>query len=65
LVDYVFISGTVSRLRFELDEIGNENRLYFTKKSHRQDEIQRHQERIGRVMEIKLELERLMTRRLA
>ena len=65
LMDYEFISGTVSRLRAELDDIGAENRLYFGRKSHREDEIVKHQERIDRVIEIKLELEGLMRRKVA
>jgi hypothetical protein len=64
-VDYNFIVGTVSRLRAELDHIGIENRLYFARKGHREDEIRKHQDRKDRVMEIKLELERLMTRKVA
>ena len=64
-VDYKFISGTVSRLRAELDHIGTANRLYFARKNHRGDEILKHQERKDRVMEIKLELEGLMTRKVA
>jgi hypothetical protein len=64
-VEYNFISGTLSRLRAELDQIGNENRWYFAKKTHTVDEIQKHQKRKERVVEIKLELERLMTRKIA
>ena len=64
-MDYEFISGTVSRLRAELDEIGAENRLYFSSKSHKEEEILKHQKRKERVVEIKLELEGLMRRRVA
>jgi hypothetical protein len=64
-MDYNFISGTVSRLRAELDQIGANNRSYFTKKSHREGEILEHQHRKDRVVEIKLELERLITRKVA
>jgi hypothetical protein len=64
-MDYKFISGMVSRLRAELDQIGTENRLYFAKKNHREDEIVKHQGRKDRVIEIKVELEGLMTRKVA
>ena len=64
-MDYKVISGTVSRWRAELDHIGTENRLYFAKKNHREDEILKHQERKDRVIEIKLELESLMMRKIA
>jgi hypothetical protein len=65
LVDYDSISGTLSRLRAELDHIGVENRSYFGRKRHRDDEIRKHQERKDRVVEIKRELEKLMTRKVA
>jgi hypothetical protein len=65
LMDYKFISGTVSRLRAELNHIGTENRLYFARKNHREDEIVRHREREDRVIAIKLELEGLTTRKIA
>ena len=65
VVEYKFISDTVSRLRAELDQIGTENRLYFARKNHREHEMLRHQERKERVMEIKLELESLMKRKAA
>ena len=64
-MDYNFISGTVSRLRTELGHIGGKNRLYFAKKHHREDEVLKHQGRKDRVMEIKIELEGLMTRKVA
>jgi len=64
-MDYKSISGTVSRLRAELDLIGTENRSYFARKNHREDEIAKHQQRKDRVIEIKMELESLMTRKVA
>jgi hypothetical protein len=64
-VDYKFISDTVSRLRAELDHIGTENRLYFARKKHSEPETLKHRERKDRVIEIKLELESLMTRKAA
>ena len=64
-VDYKFISGTVSRLRAELDQIGIENRLYFARKNHRENEVLKHQERKDRVVEIKVELAGLLRRRVA
>jgi hypothetical protein len=64
-MDYKFISGTVFRLRAELDQIATVNRLYFARKNHRENEIVKHQERKDRVMAIKLELEGLMTRKVA
>jgi hypothetical protein len=38
-----------------------ENGLYFARKSHKYNEIRKHQERKGRVVEIKFQLESLMT----
>jgi hypothetical protein len=52
-------------MRAELAQIGNENRLYFSTKTHHEDEIQRHQARQERVREIKAELETLMKRKVA
>ena len=64
-MEYRFISGTIARLRAELEEIGAENRLYFARKSHREGELLSHLERKDRVMEIKAELESLMPRKVA
>jgi len=64
-VDYAHISRTVARLRAELNQIGLENRFYFTKKNHREGEILDHQRRADRVQEIKVELESLMNRKIA
>jgi hypothetical protein len=64
-VDYAHISRTVARLRAELNQIGLENRFYFTKKNHREGEILDHQRRADRVREIKVELESLMNRKIA
>jgi len=64
-MDHAYISRTVARLRAELDQIGLENRFYFTKKHHREGEIRDHQLLRDRVREIKIELERLMTRKIA
>jgi hypothetical protein len=64
-VEYKFISGTISRLRAELDQIRTENRSYFSKRNHRQDEMLKHQERTDRVVEIKVELAGLMKRKAA
>jgi len=64
-VDYVHISRTVARLRAELNQIGLENRFYFMKKNHKEGEVLDHQRRADRVREIKVELERLMTRKIA
>jgi len=62
-VDYADISRTVGRLRAELNLLGYENRNYFRKKSHNAREILNHQQRMDRVREIKVELERLMSRK--
>jgi hypothetical protein len=59
------MSGAVSRLRAELDQIHTQNRLYFSKRNHRQDEMLKHQERNDRVVEIKVELAGLMKRKAA
>ena len=64
-MDYAHISRTVARLRAELNQIGIENRFYFTKKNHSEGEIWDHQRRAERVQEIKIELESLMTRKIA
>jgi hypothetical protein len=64
-VDYSYISRTVARLRAELNQIGLENRFYFMKKNHKEGEVLDHQRRADRVREIKVELERLMTRKIA
>jgi hypothetical protein len=64
-VDYANISSTVARLRAELNQIGLKNHFYFKQKKHTVDEIHDHQRRTGRVQEIKIELERLMTRKIA
>jgi hypothetical protein len=64
-MDYRSLSERVARLRTELGQIGNENRLYFSTKTHHEDEIQRHQARQERVREIKAELETLMKRNVA
>jgi len=59
------MSGAVSRLRAELDQIQTQNRLYFSKRNHGQDEMLKHQERNDRVVEIKVELAGLMRRKIA
>jgi hypothetical protein len=59
------MSGAVSRLRAELDQIQTQNRVYFSKRNPRQDEILEHQERNDRVVEIKVELAGLMRRKVA
>jgi hypothetical protein len=64
-VDYDNISRTVARLRAELNQIGLENRSYFRKKRHREGEALNQQRRADRVQEIKIELENLMTRKIA
>ena len=64
-VDYAYISRTVARLRAELNQIGLENRFYFTKKHHREGERLDHQRRADRVREIKIELESVMIRKIA
>jgi len=64
-VDYAYISRTVARLRAELNQIGLENRFYFTKKNHREGEILDHQRRADRVREIKIELESVTIRKIA
>jgi hypothetical protein len=64
-VDYAYISRTVARLRAELNQIGLENRFYFTKKNHREGEILDHQRRADRAREIKIELESVMIRKIA
>ena len=64
-MDYAHISRTIARLRAELDQIGLENRFYFTTKNHREGEILDHQRRADRVRETKIELESLMTRKIA
>ncbi len=60
-MNYAYISRTVARLRVELNQIGLENRSYFTKKRHGEGEILDHQLLTDRVQEIKIELEKLMT----
>jgi hypothetical protein len=65
LVDHAYISRAVARLRAELDQIGTENRLYFMKKKHKKGEVLDRQLRVDRVREIVIELERLMTRKIA
>jgi hypothetical protein len=64
-VDYNNISRTVARLRAELNQIGLENRSYFRKKSHRESEILEQQRRADGAQEMKIELERLMTPKIA
>ena len=64
-MDYDSLRRAVSRARADLETIRSENRLYFAKKRHREDEILKHQERKDRVVEIKLELEGLMRRKVA
>jgi hypothetical protein len=55
-VQYAYVSGTIDRLRTELNRIGLQNRFYFIKKSHSDAEILDHKRRIDRVREIKNEL---------
>jgi hypothetical protein len=64
-MDYRSLSERVARLRADLGQIGNENRLYFSTKTHHEDEIKRHQARQDRVLEIKAELETLLKRKIA
>ena len=64
-MDYAYISQTVARLRAELKQIALENRFYLARKSHYEAEILDHERRAERVREIKIELERLMTRKIA
>ena len=64
-MDYSYISRTVARVRAELNQIGIENRFYFTKRHHSEGEILDQQRRADRVQEIKIELENLMTRKIA
>ena len=64
-MDYAYISRTVARLRAELNQIGIENRFYFTKRHHSESEILDQQRRADRVQEIKIELENLMTQKIA
>ena len=64
-MDSGYISCTVAHLRAKLNQIGIENRFYFTKKHHSEGEILDHQRRAERVQEIKIKLESLMTRKIA
>ena len=64
-MDYAYISLTVARLRVELNQIGLANRSYFTKTHHSKGEDLDHERRADRVHEIKIELESLMTRKIA
>ena len=58
--------GCTQRFRNAVnDQIGLENRFYFMKKNHKEGEVLDHQRRADRVREIKVELERLMTRKIA
>jgi len=57
------MSGAASRLRAELDQIQTQNRLYFSKRNHRKDEMLKHEERNDRVVEIKVEIAGLMRRK--
>ena len=47
-MDSGYISCTVAHLRAKLNQIGIENRFYFTKKHHREGEILDHQRRAER-----------------
>jgi hypothetical protein len=64
-LDYDNISRTVARLRAELNQIELENRSYFRKKNHKERETLNQRQRADRVQEIKAELERLMTQKIA
>ena len=55
----------MARIREELQGIDNENRMYFSKKTHHEEEIERYQARQERVLEIKAELETLLKRKIA
>jgi hypothetical protein len=55
----------MARIREELQEIGNQNRVYFSRKAHHEEEIERHEARQVRVLEIKAELETLLKRKIA
>jgi hypothetical protein len=59
------VSAKLARLRAEIEQIKAQNRLYFAKKSHRKSEIEQHQHRHDRVIEIKLELETLLKKKSA
>jgi len=62
-MDYADVSRIVTSLRAELIRLGIEDRYYFGKKHPRKVEILGHQRRVDRIREIKVELERLMTRK--
>jgi hypothetical protein len=54
------IPRKVARLRAELQQIGVENRSYFQMKSHSETQMTFHRKREARIVEIKLELEKLL-----
>jgi hypothetical protein len=59
-VDYDSIAGTVTR---RAAQIGTENRMYFEKRNHSEEELRRHQRRQDRIVEIKLELEKMLKKK--
>ena len=59
-VEYESITRKVALLRDELQKIGVENREYFQHKNHREYETIQHQHRQERIIEIKLELEKML-----
>jgi hypothetical protein len=59
-VEYESITRRVALLREELHKIGVENREYFCHKNHREYEIIQQQHRQERIVEIKLELEKML-----
>ena len=59
-MDYESTSRKVALLRDELQKIGVENRQYFHHKNHREYEIIQQLHRQERILEIKLELEKML-----
>lgn len=59
-MEYESIHRKVARLRAELQDIGMENRKYFETKSHSEAQIMLHHGRQERIVEIKLELEKML-----
>ena len=56
------VSWQVMVLRRELEQIGDHNRAYFSRKSHGEEEKRKHLELLERVVEIRAELSDLMMR---
>jgi hypothetical protein len=59
-MDHQSISTKITRLRAELHKIGVENRKYFEKKRHSEEERRTHLQRQVRTSEIKTELETML-----